>query len=167
MVQKQSYRYKESLKILYGSNTFVLARKEVMVFRLAKLWPASHRALVTSTDILLPLWLKCINPVPEDIYSAFFGLLQGDVYPNLRKLRNMLRMIPRTVSFELRAPSPLTEEQEDSWVRPWEELATSRAHWERLEIIVPDSWKPDFEKALKRRARLDGSDLKLRAQSFL
>lgn len=149
-----SHRYKESLNVLYGSNTFVLTRKEVMAFRLAKLWPASHRALVTSMDILLPVNPKRIDPVPGDIYSAFFNLLQGDVYPNLRRLRIILKMLPR----ERRA---LSEEQGDAWVRPWEALAASRAHWERLELIVPDSWKPELGKALKSRTRLDGSGFQL------
>lgn len=151
-----------------------------MLFRLSKLWPASHLSMITSLDVEFHAEFMDNSNFPTDLYLQFFKLLYDThTFPSLRTLRILLGMQPRQPTtdderrtwpvpvetergIEVRRPAvPFSEEEEEAWIRPWEELVCSRRKWERLQIIVPRSWKRFFGDVLQRRLTLDNDALEL------
>ncbi|KAL1963705.1 hypothetical protein VTN77DRAFT_7909 [Rasamsonia byssochlamydoides] len=162
--------YKESLAVLYGSNTFILEGNNDWLFWLAKRWPASHRSLITSFDIKFFLFsgtIKDGSRIPEEQYRAFFALLHSDrFFPNVRSLRVVIRFETRNLFLARHdQPAGLTADQEEAWVRPWEDLVAAgrERSWRRLEIFVPESWKEELAAVVQNRGQLEGSDLQLRS----
>ncbi|KAL1999977.1 hypothetical protein VTN02DRAFT_3721 [Thermoascus thermophilus] len=137
--------YQEALPILYGTNTFALGPDLHQLFRLTRVLPPSHLALLTSLDVEVS-WIseRARTPDMDDVlrrtYAALFRLVHHDAaFPRLRRLRLVFALVPHFAPGRLLTP-PL----EDLWVRPWEELAAGRRAWERLEFGVPESWVEEF-----------------------
>lgn len=139
----------EGIDVLYGSNTFILDNHLAMIFRLAKLWPTSHLALVKRLEINFSLGFDDTKRVPEreDLYGELFKLLQHrDLFSSLQQVRTWIM----TLSFNPDNHRPcrlLTEDEADGWIGPWMELAASRPDT-AFEFIVPPSWKVEFDRIL-------------------
>ncbi|KAL2007886.1 hypothetical protein VTN00DRAFT_7868 [Thermoascus crustaceus] len=136
--------YKEATPILYGTNTFAPGPDLNRLFRLSKVLPPGHLALITSMDIEVSWMSKHaripdMDDLPRQTYRSIFRILHRS-FPNLRNLSLFFTMVPHWQHGQRRLP---TDEVEELWVRPWEELAASRT-WDKLEFGVPGRWVPDF-----------------------
>lgn len=165
---------------MYGSNTFIVGQTDAMLFRLSKLWPASHLCMITSLDVEHHVEFMEDSNFPTKLYLQFFKLLcNRHIFPRLQALRILLGVQPRQPTTEverrtwpapweinhgidLRRPAaPFSAEEEDAWLRPWEELVPSRPKWETLQIIVPRSWKQLFGDIVQGRPALDNDALEI------
>lgn len=86
------------MPILYGTNTFALGPDLNQLFRLSKVLPPGHLALITSMDIEVS-WISKHAKIPDmddllrQTYRSLFHILHHS-FPNLRNLRLAFAMVP-------------------------------------------------------------------------
>ncbi|PYH97348.1 hypothetical protein BO71DRAFT_438987 [Aspergillus ellipticus CBS 707.79] len=146
--------YRESLPILYATNSFVLTHGIDQLFRFSRILPPQHLARITALIIEIDVYRASKGPPDMEpgfrsFYDAFFSVLSRSL-PGLKDLKISLAGLPNRGGREVE----WTEDGEWWWIGPWEELARSR-RWKRLEIAVPKTWIVDFEGVVERRSRLE------------
>lgn len=138
-----------------------------MLFRLCRLWPASHISLITSLEIEFDNWPEAKKWGHGSLYGELFQLLSSAVFRHLQSLEIMLGILPLAwyppfLSSPGWESHPFTEEEETGWVGPWERLLASR-RLNRFVVAVPREWGPCFQELVRKRAGLQADVFKLTA----
>lgn len=142
-------RYEEALPVLYGTNMFLVS-SYVKLCRLPKLIVPSHLTAMTCLNLLHVVKASTPSTMTDETWNAYattFRTLRK-TFTGLQQLRVVIHILNKSCT--PRAGSvPDDPAVEESWFRPWYELATSR-EWESLEIGIQASWFQDFETGVER-----------------
>ncbi|KAF7586656.1 hypothetical protein BBP40_008525 [Aspergillus hancockii] len=146
--------YQESLPILYTSNTFVLTHGIDQLFRLSRVMPREHLALIASLSVEIDIYRVHKGPPNMDprfrpFYEGIFAILLRDL-PNVRELRISIAGLPSRSGRSIQ----WSDDEEWAWIAPWEELTRSR-NWRSLVIALPRAWLSDFERVVERRSTVE------------
>ncbi|KAL4949546.1 hypothetical protein BDW69DRAFT_174216 [Aspergillus filifer] len=148
--------YLESLPVLYRTNHFALSHGVDQIHRISRVFPPDHLSMINSMEIEIPLYrIMSLPPPPMDekfgqYYQSLFDIFIRGL-PGLRSLSlSFNTMIPRQGSAH-----EWSDEHEQSWFGPLEELARSR-RWNELSIGVSSHWLEQFRERKRLREEVDG-----------
>ncbi|KAK6812389.1 hypothetical protein RU639_011789 [Aspergillus parasiticus] len=143
--------YQETLPVLYNSTTFVFTHGIDQLFRLSRVMPRDHLALITSLSVEIDIyrimkWPPHIDLRFKSFYEEVFRILLCEL-KNVKDLRFSIAGLSKHAG----NPVQWISHEEWDWIAPWEGLASSRT-WKRLEIAVPRAWVPEFEGVVQRNS---------------
>ncbi|KAE8418634.1 hypothetical protein BDV36DRAFT_154316 [Aspergillus pseudocaelatus] len=143
--------YQETLPILYNSTTFVFTHGIDQLFRLSRVMPRDHLALIVSLSVEIDIyrimkWPPHIDLRFKSFYEEIFRILHSEL-TNLKDLRFSIAGLPHHGG----TPVQWINQEEWDWIAPWEELASTRS-WKKLDIAVPRAWVPEFEGVVQRNS---------------
>ncbi|KAJ5502050.1 hypothetical protein N7463_004924 [Penicillium fimorum] len=131
--------YEEALRVLYGTNVFILRTGLDTPFIMSRLFSPACSSLITSMEISFDSWYK-LDETPqaaawETVYPALFDLFEH-YFCKVHKLRLTMHM----PAWE-KMRGTMNDDKIDEILAPWERLAQSR-DWTSLKLCVPSDWFP-------------------------
>ncbi|KAE8374528.1 hypothetical protein BDV26DRAFT_284200 [Aspergillus bertholletiae] len=141
--------YQETTPILYASTTFVFTHGIDQLFRVSRVMPQDHLALILSLSVEIDIYRILKWPPHIDLgfkifYNEVFRILLSEL-SNVKDLRFSIAGLPHHSG----SPVQWIGHEEWDWIAPWEKLASSRT-WKTLDIAIPRSWIAEFEGVVQR-----------------